>query len=426
MEKSKQQNKKFSFMWKAVTILIVLLIIYTAYHIFFGISESVPTTPAGLVEQHNSVILEGVIFREEELISTRFNGDLRPYFSNGERVSIDSVVAEVYSQSVNSDVNAKISELEEKLDIMKRSNVKGLVSIDAINKVNLEIEKLYTNLMLARSQGENLKAKEIEKEYLICLNQLKIYEGKVDNYNAEIKEIEKELDALYNSFKGEKEYIYADNGGYIYYNCDGYEQTLTPEMLEGLSVDGLKDIVSRVKSEPIISNDYKCKFVYGNEWKIATLCDDETAKLLEVGNQYSATVFDVKERDLTLKLENIGESNGEQTLLIFSCNTMPAGFDYTRYQSFKLDISSIEGYRVPFEAVQSVVNEETGEKDYYVFILNASVVYKRKIEIISQGDGYYIVEKLDKTKENYREYLNLNDLIILEPKGMYDGKTLKR
>ena len=197
-------------------------------------------------------------------------------------------------------------------------------------------------------------------------------------------------------------------------------------MLESLTVDGLKDIVGRVKSEPIISNDYKCKFVYGNEWKIATLCDDETAKLLEVGNQYSATVFDVKERDITLTLENIGESNGEQTLLIFSCNTMPAGFDYTRYQSFKLDISSIEGYRVPFEAVQSVVNEETGEKDYYVFILNASVVYKRKIEIISQGDGYYIVEKLDKTKENYREYLNLNDLIILEPKGMYDGKTLKR
>lgn len=426
MENSKQPKKKLSFMWKAATIVILLLIIYTAYHVFFGISESVPTTPAGLVEQQNSVILEGVIFREEELVSTQFNGDLRPYCSNGERVSIDSVVAAVYSQKVNSDLNKKIAELEEKLDIMKRSNVKGLVSIEAINKVNVEIERLYTNLMLARSKGENLKAKEIEKEYLICLNQLKIYEGKVENYNTEIKEIEKELDVLYNSFKGEKEYIYADNGGYIYYNCDGYEQVLTSEVLEGLTINGFSDILGRVKSAPVIYSNYRCKFVHGNEWRIVTLCDNATASLLKIGKEYSATVFDVKERSIMLKLENIGENNGTQTLLTFSCNTMPVGFDYTRYQSFKLDISSIEGYRVPFEAVQSRVNEESGETDYYVFILNASVVYQRKIEIISQGNGYYIVEKLDKTKENYREYLNLNDLIILEPDGMYDGKTLKR
>ena len=32
----------------------------------------------------------------------------------------------------------------------------------------------------------------------------------------------------------------------------------------------------------------------------------------------------------------------------------------------------------------------------------------------------------NKSKENYTEYLNLNDLIILDTDGMYDGKTLKR
>ena len=426
MEKSKAPKKKLSFMWKVVTIVILLLIIYTAYHVLFGLSDTVPTTPAGLVEQRNSVILEGVIFREEELVLTQYNGDLRPYFSNGERVSIDSAVAAIYSQSGNADANEKIAELEEKLEIMKRSNVKGLVSIVDIERVNSEIEKLYTNLMLARSNGDNLKARAIEKEYLICLNQLKIYEGKVDNYNSEIKAIEAELDVLYNSFAGEKEYIFAENGGYIYYNCDGYEETLTPKMLENLTINGFCDIIGNVKSEPIISNDYKCKFVYGNEWRIATLCDNATVSLLEIGKEYGATVFDVKERSVMLTLEKIGENNGNQTLLTFSCNTMPEGFDYTRYQSFRLDISSIEGYRVPVEAVQSKLNEETGEEEFYVFILNASVVHVRKIVPISKGNGYYVVEKLDKSKENYYEYLNLNDLIILEPSGMYDGKTLKR
>ena len=138
------------------------------------------------------------------------------------------------------------------------------------------------------------------------------------------------------------------------------------------------------------------------------------------------TVFDIKERNIRVTLEKIGESNGDRTLLVFSCNTMPEGFDYTRYQSFKLDISSIEGYRVPIEALQRIVDKDTGEEKIGVYILDASVVYFRKVEIIAEGNGYYIVAKLDKSKENYYEYLNLNDLIILEPSGMHDGKTLKR
>lgn len=426
MEKSKEPKKKLSFAWKAITIAILLLIIYTIYHIFFGLSGSVQTTPAGLVEQSNSIILEGVIFRNEEPVSSQYSGDMRPYYANGERVSIDSAVAAVYVTSGNEHTNEKIAELEYELEIMKQSNIRGLVSIVDIERVNSEIEKLYTSLMLSISKGENLQAKKIEKELLICLNQLKIYEGEVKNYNSEIEAIERELDELYGSFEGDKEYIWADNGGYVYYYCDGYENILTPEALETLSINGFKDTLASVKNEPVIDSSYRCKFVYGNVWNIATLCDSETVSLLEEGKQYSATVFDVKERKITITLEKIGESDGENTLLTFSCNTMPEGFDYTRYQSFKLDISSIEGYRVPIEALQTVVDKETGEEKLGVYVLNASVVSFRRVEIIAEGNGYYIVAKLDKSKDNYQEYLNLNDMIILDTKGMYDGKTLRR
>ena len=426
MEKSDTKKVKFSFAWKALTLVILLLIIYTGYHVFFGLAESIKTTPAGLASQSNSVILEGVIFRAEELVSTINQGDMRPYFSNGERVSVDSVVAAVYTKSGNFEANKKIAELEEKLDIMKRSNVKGFVSIVDIEKVNAEIEKLYTSIMLALSKGDNLKAQAIEKELLVCLNQLKIYKGEVDDYNDEIAKIEAELDALYDSFEGEKEYIWANNGGYVYYSCDGYEQMLTPNTFESLTINGLADILKQVKDKPMIDTDYRCKFVYGNEWKMSTLCDNATVQLLEVGKQYGVTIFDIKERNITMTLEKIGESNGESTLLVFSCLTMPEGFDYTRYQSFKLDISTIEGYRVPMEALQRVVDKETGEEKIGVYILNASIVYFRRVEIIAQSNGYYIAAKLDKSKENYAEYLNLNDLIILDTDGMYDGKTLKR
>lgn len=422
------KNKKirFSNMWKLLTIAISLLIIYTGYHIFSGLEEGVLTTAAGLVEQSSSVILEGVIFRNEEPITTQNQGDMRPYFSNGERVSTDSVVAAVYSQHFDKDLNSQIEILQEKIEILERSNVKGLTSVVDIENLNGEIEKLYTSLMLALSNNENHKIAAIEKEITIALNKMKIYRGEVKNYNAEIEEHKSELEALYNSFSGEAEYIYADKGGYFYHFCDGYEKSLTYEKLSSLTVESLRELLNQTKNYPRINSAYTCKFVYESTWKMASVCDDETASELEVGREYSITLFDIKERNIKVTLEEIGESQDGQRVLVFSCLNMPEGFEYTRYQSFKLDISSTCGYRVPKEALQEIVDEESGEKKIGVYILKAGVVYFRRVDVIAESDGYYIVKELDKNQENYKEYLNINDLIILDPDGMYDGKILNK
>lgn len=420
------KKPRFTFAWKALTVVISLLIIYTVYHVFFGLSESVRTTAAGLVEQSSSVMLEGVVFRNEETIKTKNQGSFRPYVTNGERVSVDSAVAAVYSEFTDADINAKIEELKEKIEILERSNVRGLVSVVDIEKLNAEIDKLYTSLMLASSNNENYKVAAIEKELTVCLNKMKIYRGEVESYKSEIESLNAELDALYNSFTGDKEYIFADKGGYFYHSCDGYENFLTPEKLSSLTPSELHSILEQTKSNPKINSEYNCKFVYGNIWQIASFCDEATASLLEVGKEYSITVFDVKERALKVTLEQIGAAQNGECLLILSCATMPEGFDYARYQSFKLDISAVDGYRVPLESLVTLRDKDSGEEKLGVYILNASVVEFRRVEIIAEGNGYYIVAKLDKTKENYYEYLNINDLIILEPDGMFDGRILKK
>ena len=428
MEEVKVTPKKprFSRTWKALTIVIALLILYTVYHIFYGLAESVKTTPAGLVEQSSSIILEGVIFREEEGIITNNKGSLRPYYYDGERVSVDSAVASVYTKGDSSEVNERIDELKEKLDILKKSNITGLVSIVDIEGLKSKVDNLYTTMMLALSDSNPLRAARAKKELLIAMNQLAICEGRVNNYNEDIAQIEAELDELYNSFKGDSEYIFADKGGYFYHSCDGYEDVLTEDKLSSLTSQDLTELLKSVKKDPTKKSGYTAKFVYNNLWKIATVYDSNVADLLKVGKQYNVILFDIRERELKFTLESIGEAEGDKRVLVFSCSDMPEGFDFTRYQEFRLDISSIEGYRVPKEAVVNVKDAATGEKIAGVYILDASVVEFKRIEIIGESDGYYIVSKLDKSKENYNEYLALNDHIILETNGMYDGKLMKR
>lgn len=425
---NKKVNKKprFTLAWKLITIIISLLIIYTVYHVFFGLSESVSTTPAGFVTQNNSIMLEGIIFRNEEPISTQYQGDMRPYYANGERVSVDSVVAAVYSKNSSENINAEIEKIKEKIDILERSNVKGLISVVDIEKLNSEIDSLYTLRRIAILNNENYKVNSIDRELAVCLNKMRIYRGEVKNYNGEIESLKVELEALYDSFDGDFEYIFSDKGGYFYHSCDGYEGVLTYEKLASLNSNTLNELLEQVKKNPIVNNNYTCKFVYENVWKLASSCDESIAALLEVGREYSITLFDIRERELKVTLENIGEIQNGKCILTFSCSNMPEGFDYSRYQSFRLDISSTDGYRVPIEALVTLTDEVTGEKKNGVYVLNASVVYFRRVDIIAESNGYYIVEKLDKDKENYYEYLNINDLIILDPHGMYDGKILKK
>ena len=120
--KDQKENKKprFSLTWKAFTRLVSLLIIYTGYHVFYGLAENVKTTAAGLVEESHSVMLEGVIFRNEETISTKYQGDMRTYFYNGERVTVDSAVADVYAEYSGDDINFKIDEIKDKIEILEQ------------------------------------------------------------------------------------------------------------------------------------------------------------------------------------------------------------------------------------------------------------------------------------------------------------------
>ena len=425
-KKSQKIKNSISLAWISITVLVSLLILYTAYHIFSNIGSSVKTTPTGFTEETSSAIFEGVILRDEKVLSSSYTGDVRYLVSDGERASTDMDIAEVYSNKSQEDLSAKIRELEEKLYILKKSNDVGVVSVTDIEKLDDNLEKLYSELMLAVSKSELARASEIEKELLVCLNKKKIYDGTVKNYKAEISLLEDEINKLYASFGGNKDTINAGVGGYFYHNCDGYEKSLSLDALSSLDVNTLKDLINEVKAAPVIENDEIGKMVYDYKWYIASVCDESLSSSLVEGECYEITLFNEKNIEVEMMLEKIGESDAGQTMLTFSCTVMPDGFDYGRYQSFQVKISSVKGYRVPAGALCKVVDDISGEEKVGVYILNASVVYFRRVEIIAECDGYYIVAECDRSLENYREYLDLNDLIIVSGDDLYDGKVIER
>lgn len=411
--------------WIIMTVAVSLLILYTLYHVLFGLSGGVETTYAGLVTDGRAVILEGVVFRDEATIDTQYTGDLYPHLYNGERVSAGALAAEIYSQATGADIQDRQDELLGRLEILKKSNIRGLISVTDIEGLNAEINDLHSQYMLAISKGDNFRAASLEGELLVAMNKLKICTGEVKNYDAEIEETERELNDLYNALKGEKEYVYSDRSAYFYHSCDGYEEVLTSNTLEALDTVGISSLINEVKNTPIKVDAKRCKFVYDHVWRIATLCESDVAELLEIGNSYDVTLYDYRQRSLTFTLESIGEEKEGSVMLVFSCSQMPEGFEFARYQSFRIDVSTVKGYRVPQSALVTLTDENNEER-VGVYVLEGSEVHFKAVTVLAQGSGYYICAEQSAHGDGKEGYLSQGEQIILDPEGMYDGRVLSR
>lgn len=424
-ENSQQKKKRPSLAWISITLLFSMLIIYTVYHVFSGMM-GIKTTPTGYAEQSVSAVMEGVIFRDETPILSKYNGDVRYYVNDGERVSKDTVIAEVYSEKSGQELSFEIAELEERLEILRLSNDVGIVSITDIENLNKEIDRVSAKLYLALSGNDLERVSELERELLILLNKKKIYNGTVSNYDNEIAKLENELDRLYESFSGDSESLAVDEGGYFYHRCDGYEGRLDADKLSGASVSDISSYINEVKETPVKESEAIGKIVGDHKWYVVSVCDSSIASSLEAGRSYSVILFGESSTEVEMTLESVGEADGDKCAVTFSCSVMPAGFSYRRYQTFEIKISSVYGYRVPSDTLNRMIDAESGEEITGVYILNASVVYFKKVNIIAECDGYYIVEENDKSREDHKDFLSLNDLIIISGKDLYDGKVIDK
>ena len=120
--------------------------------------------------------------------------------------------------------------------------------------------------------------------------------------------------------------------------------------------------------------------------------------------------------------EESHELDTSKTYLLFSSFDLARISGLERHQSVRINLGSKTGYRIPAEALHTV-GEDRG-----VYILVGNMIEFRRITIIGEGDGYYIVSTYERDFEDNLgseiPYLYINDLIVTSGKDLYDGKLL--
>lgn len=416
----------------ASAIISLGIIVYFGYHIWSSFTPDVKTEPIGESTITKTADTEGYIFRREHLLTSSASGTVVPTASEGEKLGVNAEAAKIYSSGA-SDAVARIAEIDARLMLLRECTDTSTVTLKDASKFDSEIYDTMTEMRQALDRGDAKTASALRQELISLASKKSILMGGTVNMDTEIAALESERKNLVSQLGSCLDTVHTKNvSGYYYSSVDGYEGAFDASILESADFNTIKKAVS---STPADTSKYVGKLVTDSRWYVVCYVDKGVGSVMTEGETRDVVFTYNGELRLSMRLDRL--IRGEDSYVcVFSTDYMPQGFEYTRCQPVKITMSSYTGFKVRISSVR-LLGDLQG-----VYVLDGSTVRFRKISVLTEHEGFYIVEtspdgtseyttetsegetETEKVESDGYSWLRLHDNIITEGTGLYHGRLL--
>lgn len=390
-------------------IFLGAVVCYFGYYIFSALYAPLTTAAAIEYEAGSGSYTTGYVVRDESVVKTSY-GITTVVVSEGERVSKGQTLATGYRNSGAQDRQSQITSLENQLEqLQSAASYSADVSGQAVLDSEIESQLIRMNQYIARRDMNSAADRSASLKGLI----LRRMSSDADNnaMNARITDLKNQLEDLKSQATGDTMVVTAQASGYFSGTVDGYEDVLTMDALQTLTVDQFQNIQAGE-----IPQNAMGKLIFGGTWYYVTVVPTDQTREVELGDEIPVSFASDFYDDLTMTVYRLGEDQHGSRLLVLSCDRYMQDATLLRQQSADVVFTSFKGLRVPKEAVR--VNE-AGEAG--VYILEGSQAAWKHINILHDNGESYVVE-LDKSST---DNLWPGDEIIVGAKNLYDGKVVR-
>lgn len=392
------------------------IMIFFSYHVIDRFSpgleliNAVPTTVTEIVET------DGYVMRNEEPLyaSSAVEGSVVSAISNGGRVAVGNKLVEIYSNS-SADVELRLAEIDEQIVLLQKSKSENH-SVQSTAGVESDIYRTVSSIRSHLEDGDYADALALRSTLLVDIKKRAIQTGEITDYDAQISRLQAEKTKLRSSLGACLETVYSSKSGYYFSDYDGYGAIFSTELIDEMTYS---QFMNMTLSDPYYGSKLCIGvMVHGYTWyTTCTMSKDEAADF-EINRSYPVD-FTYSNVTLDMRVERIVEDDGgEGAIVVFSCEKMPAGFDYTRMQPVRISVKEYSGFKIPVSAVRVVGGCEG------VYIKNEVTIEFRRINVIYEDDGYVICtgEPLD-DDETY-PWIEQNDIVVVSGTDLYSGKVV--
>ena len=410
----------------------VFVIIYM-YRQVAGVKKTVLATETALaVSVENTVSSTGYIMRDEIIIKGSDFGTVFSVVQDGKKVASGKAIANIYNNEADLEAQSRIEKIDEKLKILERSTVDQEYFSADVGKLEKDKNEILKGIIKSKASNNLSECIADKNSLLISMNKLSTVKTGI-SFEEQINSLKNEKKALASGGSALYSRIYAPESGIYYSSCDGYESIFRTELLDEMTLDSFSKLISE-KPEKSVLSDNAGKLVTKSRWYVLCALSKDSAVMFEKGRYYDVVFPYSSELEIKMQLSQIvSETDKNQTVLVFSSDTVPENFVFTRSQPVQIVSTSISGLKVPKTAIRFLSDGTKG-----VYVLSGETVRFRLAEEIYSGDDFYIIRTMsDAEKEqsadegaesvenqtNFR-YLELYDNVIVSGKELYDGKRI--
>lgn len=401
-----------------ILTLFAAVLAYLGFTVWQGLSEPYQLVTTYTYQMDDGLALDGVVVRRETVIEGRSDlSEILP--QEGEKVASGAAVALVYQNATAMQDRREAKELRlqlEQLNYAMRRND----SLGDANKLDSQLVTTLAELKTSASNGElsGLEEQGLDLRSLVLkrTGDLTTNAQSLSALQQAAAGLEARLKALNNSSGQLTRYVTVDQSGIFSGLADGYEERLYPDMLDGLTV-GQLDQLLQSGTEP--SQTAIGKLITGSTWYFATSVDDASAKRLEEGKKYTLAFTGDFGKEVSMKLERLGSSEGGRRMAVFSTDRYLSQVTLTRMCTATLIFERFSGVRVPNKALRVRTNDD-GTTTLGVYTLVGRQAEFKSVEIVREGEDFYLLRG---TATN-RKVLRPGDTVILSNQELYNGKVI--
>lgn len=417
--------------------LLTAVVLYLAIYAVQSLTDPFSSSLAYQDVLDDSAEITGVVVRKEQVLSGGSDiMDILP--DEGERVAAGEAVAVLYQSQDTLDRKKQLQTLELELEQLEYALNNGGNLSDAAKLEQQIVSSLLTlrsnmtkgDLSSLESDMMTLRAQTLQRDFA--------YSASGDSaavLTQSIADLEQQISILKTQISASSSTVYAPRSGLFSGQSDGFESTLTPDLLETITAGQLRSI-SAGTSAP----DSAGKLITGDRWYFAAVVEPSIADRLMVGDTAVVAFSRDYTGEFTMTVDRIGREEDGGCVLVLSADRGLKNVTLLREQTVDLIFERYSGIRVPKQALRmesvTISNPDTGEETQSQAIGVYTVVGARAefkpVDIIREGSDYYLVTSAKEsaffqtisTGEANLRTLRAGDEIIVTATGLYDGKVV--
>lgn len=397
----------------------ILLALFLFVQIAGSLLNTAKTTTAMRITVDDSFTAQGWFFRDEVLADGISSETVKHIVHSGEKVQKDAALAVVYTDAAALETSQKIEVLNDEIALLTSAMQSATNSSDAA-KLDQQITAQISSVS---SKAQNGIVTGIDSETAglrnLCLRRSA---GNLDGtaLSAQLSALTTERDALNKQLVGRSTTIASPASGFFSEIVDGFEGQLTTKAVDSLTIDELKALNQQHAKST--KSDQLGKVVRDFRWYFVTAVSIDELNGIEIGANLRLRFPQVDE-DIAVTVHDIRKEKDEkEALLILRGMDITPELVTMRCQSAEIIRASYTGIRVPKAAVKIQIDQENDNQQQGVYILPDSMSRFKPIDVLYEGDDYYVVRQGD-TSTNTG--LVVGDTIIVNARGLEDMKVIK-